>query len=269
MALSDVSVARLEDASDLRLMAADPIPKFVVLHGHVLVEVMEDFSDHPPSVSMGAYTATLSNSGLYYFDAASPTIGVYGGKLRIESQGGHWTIRRGSALRLGPTVAKIGFDRGSFRHSELFAWSRDRSRLLAKASWPTAKQVLQLGPSHWHGAGWYWNSILASYCYLPSGGDVEDVFGFYYFSPYMEYAPRRPGLAQGSARPGAIRTNNAVCTQEFRGLFAPLCKLDSALNGAHWNQFTKSDPLNGREVRPHRLARPRSWRVWTKYSALR
>lgn len=171
--LSPGTVARTGREASVRVTDSSPgNPMMEVTKGRVLVEVMPIGGEQYTSVEMGGKPFRLDHPGLYEFNADQGTAVIYKGKLQGAQRG----------------------DRKLARQDPLYTWSKARSRMLAAASWPTAREVFPVARP-WRGGGWFWNAGLGLYTFLPDDGCVESPFGWTYESPYEEFAPRRPGLA--------------------------------------------------------------------------
>ncbi len=158
-------------------LALTPTPHLI--KGRALIEAA--FVSKPVSIG-GAVTAV--SAGLYLFDAGRNSISVYQGKARV----GKVLVKAGRELDLA-TFTESTFNRKAT--DDLYRWSKLRSSTLAVATRDAAHSIIY-GHQPWTGAGWYPNQARQEYVFLPSDGELRSPFGFWYQSPWVEYAPLRP-----------------------------------------------------------------------------
>jgi hypothetical protein len=133
---------------------------------------------------------------------------------------------------------------------DLYMWTRDRSAYLSAANIASARNLALngyvagssypgLGFSPQFQGGWYLNSALGMYTYVPYAGMMSSPFGYRFFSPariYSYYSPT-PYYWYGSGGSPAGPADG----EPLSGLLSP----SGAIPGITSSQPTLASPLRG------------------------
>jgi hypothetical protein len=130
----------------------------------------------------------LLKNGLYEFNADNNTVRTFEGKAAVfpgndlQSDVKPIEVKGGRVIALnGEPVKPQGFDKNQAQ-DDLYKWSSLRSQDLGAANVDLAAQYAGYGAFN---PGWYWDSSLYSYDWLPGGYDpFFSPFGYGFYSPY-------------------------------------------------------------------------------------
>jgi hypothetical protein len=200
--------------------------------------------------------------GLFEITSEPAQMKVYKGQANVATASEHTVVKDGRLLPFSAALLSEKFD--ARQADDLYLWTRDRSASISAANMSSARSLASngyamgssypgLGFSRQFQGGWYLNSALGMYTYMPFGGLMYSPFGygFYsplvidsYYSPYPYYwygggGPRTNGtsgqpLANLSSFSGR---SSAVTTSQISRL--------GAASGAH---PTLGSPLRGSTV---------------------
>jgi hypothetical protein len=149
--------------------------------------VYKDFSAQP--VKFGVFEVTSDPS----------QVRVFKGEAKVSGNGATVAVKDGNQIDLTTTMATAKFDAKT--GDDLYLWSRDRSAYLSAGNMSSARTLAASGyggygvgngfasagwdPAMWRGfsGGWYYNSYLGMYSYLPFAGTVFSPFGFGFANP--------------------------------------------------------------------------------------
>jgi hypothetical protein len=134
----------------------------------------------------------LLKNGLYEFNAENNTVRTFDGKAAVfpgnsmQSNVKPVDVKGGRQLALnGEPVKPQGFDK-NHSQDDLYKWSSLRSQYLGEANVDLAAQYAGYGGAF--NPGWYWDSSLYAYDWLPGGWDpFFSPFGYGFYSPYYLY----------------------------------------------------------------------------------
>jgi hypothetical protein len=134
----------------------------------------------------------LLKNGLYEFNAENNTVRTFEGKAAVfpgndmQSNVKPVDVKGGRQLALnGEPVKPQGFDKNRSQ-DDLYKWSSLRSQYLGEANVDLAAQYAGYGGAF--NPGWYWDSSLYAYDWLPGGWDpFFSPFGYGFYSPYYLY----------------------------------------------------------------------------------
>lgn len=131
---------------------------------------------------------------------------VFKGQASVVAGTNKAVIKEG---RLMPFEAALLTEKFNEKQADdLYLWARDRSAYLSAANMSSARSLASNGysPLGLYGngypglgfndrfqGGWYYNSYLSMYTYMPYGGTMWSPFGYGYFSPYTIYGYYTPG----------------------------------------------------------------------------
>lgn len=189
---------RLGPDSEVKMVHSDLTDtELMLLKGSALVEAGEVPKGSRTTIVAGPYRASITKVGLYRFDASPERVRVFDGRLevRLTSDAANarpLTMKRGREVSGGDlTAAKFN----AKSSDELFAWSRNRSAVVAMANASAARAAGSSGSFTRSSAGsWVFLPTFGLYTYLPGRGLYSSPFGYSYYSPsqywYTYYAPQ-------------------------------------------------------------------------------
>jgi hypothetical protein len=215
-------ILRVGENSSVRMLDSDLMHTRVQLvSGTAMVEAMEsgtDVKDPPVTVVYNNFQSQPVKYGVYEISADPAQMRVFEGEARVSAANSdQWTkVKDGHQVALTTELASTKFD--DKIADDLYLWSRDRSGYLAAGNLSSARALAantgfggygQLGwdANMWNGfsGGWYYNSFLNMYSYMPFGGSVYSPFGYGIYNPVTigyVYMPTYYWSGAGGARTG-------------------------------------------------------------------
>lgn len=168
-----------------------------VLSGTVMVESDDpEMSVKDPAVTIvyKDYEIQPIKYGLFELFADTAQLKVYKGDANVAVAGNRMVVKDGRMVALsGATLTAEKFD--TRVTDELYFWTRDRAAYVSAANVASARTVSSNGfaglsrGTMFGTGGWYYNTFLGMYTYLPSGRNIYwSPFGYGFFSPYSVYA---------------------------------------------------------------------------------
>jgi hypothetical protein len=206
---------------DSRLMST----RVELLSGTAMMEDVESgetVKDPPVTLVYKDFSAQPAKFGLFEMNSDPGQVKVFKGEARVTGNGSTETVKDGNLINLGTTMASAKFDAKD--GDDLYLWSRDRSAYLSAGNMASARTMASSGygygnsyggvgyagwdPSLWRGfsGGWYYNSYMGMYSYIPFGGTMYDPFGYGYYNPITIGYVYMPGYywnGAGGTRTGA------------------------------------------------------------------
>ena len=191
-----------------------------LISGTAMVEDVDSgdtVKDPPVSIIYKDFSAQPYKPGIFEMTTAPAQVKVYKGEAKVFAHGATETVKDGNLVDLGTTMASAKFD--TKNADDLYLWSRDRSAYLSAGNMASARTMASSGygygnglgyagwdPNVWRGfsGGWYYNSYLGMYSYIPFGGSLYDPFGYGYYNPVTIGDVYFPGYYWGGA--GGART---------------------------------------------------------------
>lgn len=182
---------RLGEDSELKMVTPSLTnTKVELTRGEALVDVAQLFKDNNLEVVDNGASARILKKGLYSFNADTPQVAVYDGKLTVMDGDRHVDLKKGRQVTLTSGELKAEkFD--TKQRNDLYAWSNLRSEYAAEASYATARNIIVNNYGGWgSGAGWFWNPWYSSWAFVPGAGYFSGPFGWSFYSPgALYYAP--------------------------------------------------------------------------------
>jgi len=167
------------------------------LSGSAIVE-----SDDPEvSVKDPAVTVVYKNYqiqpvkfGLFEITSDPSQMKVYKGQAGVTTGSEHTVVKDGHLLPFSAALLTEKFDQK--QADDLYLWTRDRAASLSAANMSSARSLASngykmgssypgLGFSPQFQGGWYLNSALGMYTYMPYGGMMYSPFGYGFYSPLL------------------------------------------------------------------------------------
>lgn len=180
---------RLGDNSAVKMISPNLADTEVELdRGHADVEVDQLYKQNDIRVDEKGQQTRLLKTGLYAFDAGAGTVQVFDGKAAVfpeEGQPGkQMMVKGGHELAMNGEVEKSrGFNKEAAEDS-LYDWSSLRSEYLGDANLQLASEYAGTPD---FAPGWFWDSGMYGYTWLPGDGAFFNPFGFGFYSPYYLY----------------------------------------------------------------------------------
>jgi hypothetical protein len=210
------------------------------LSGIAMVEAVDAGSavkDPPVTIIYKDFQAQPVHFGVFEMTSLPGQVRVFKGEAKVLGNNSTVTVKEGNAVDLGTTMAMAKFDAKD--GDDLYLWSRDRSAYLSAGNMSSARTMANSGygnsnmgymgngsalgyggmgfgsgyaytgwnPAMWNGfsGGWYYNSYLNMYSYMPFAGTMYSPFGYGYYNPntigYV-YTPGYYWNGAGGARTG-------------------------------------------------------------------
>jgi hypothetical protein len=160
--------------------------------GRAQVEADQIYSENTILIDQKNGQTQILKNGLYEFNADNNTMRTFDGKAAVypgndlQSDIKPVDVKGGRQLVLtGEAVKPQSFDKDR-SEDELYKWGSLRSQYLGEANVDLAAQYAGYGGAFT--PGWYWDSGLYGYNWLPGGYDPYfSPFGFGFYSPYYLY----------------------------------------------------------------------------------
>ncbi len=190
---------RLDDNSAVRMVSPSLTDTVVSLdHGRADVEVDQLYKQNHIVIDQKGGQSQLLKGGLYEFNAGDNTMRVFDGKAAVsEGNASANGLRTVSADAEKPVTVKGGhelaltgepnkptsFDKKQ-SEDDLYNWSSLRSEYLGEANLNLASTYAGAGGIN---PGWFWDSGLYGYTWLPGEGSFLSPFGYGFYSPWYLY----------------------------------------------------------------------------------
>ncbi|HXE62396.1 MAG TPA: hypothetical protein VN519_02595 [Bryobacteraceae bacterium] len=222
MLLTPGVILRVGENSSVRMLDSDLLHTQVqLISGTAMVEAMEsgtDVKDPPVTIVYNNFRSQPVKFGIYEITSDPAQMRVFQGEARVSTGSDNWTkVKDGHQIALTSELASSKFD--DKVADDLYLWSRDRSAYLAAANLSSARALatsnrtfggygsLGWDAAMWNGfsGGWYYNSFLNMYSYMPFGGAVMSPFGYGIYNPVTigyVYMPTYYWSGAGGARTG-------------------------------------------------------------------
>jgi hypothetical protein len=183
---------RLDNNSTVKMVSPKLTHTEVLLErGRASVEADQIYSQNTILIDQKNGQTQLLKNGLYEFNADDHTVRTFDGKAAVypgsdlQSNVKPIDVKGGRQLALnGEPVKPQGFDKKQSQ-DDLYKWSSLRSQYLGEANVDLAAQYAGNGGFN---PGWYWDSSMYAYDWLPGGWDpFFSPFGYGFYSPYYLY----------------------------------------------------------------------------------
>jgi len=163
-----------------------------VLSGQASVEVDQLYKQNDLLVTINGEPTQLLKNGLYQFDANANTVRVYDGKAAVfpndngDPNAKAVVVKGGRQFTLNKQFGDPQkFDKNAAEANDsLYNWSSLRSEYVGGAN---AYLSNQYAGSAAFNPGWYWDSSLWGYTWLPGDGYFFNPFGWGFYSPAYFY----------------------------------------------------------------------------------
>jgi hypothetical protein len=188
---------RLDNNSTVKMVSPDLTHTEVLVdRGRASVEADQLYPQNRILIDQKGGQTQLLKNGFYEFNADKDTVRTFDGKAafyrgnNLQSDVKPIDVKGGRQLALnGEPEKPKGFDKkASESGDDLYKWSDLRSDYLGEANVDLAAEYASYGPGFGgFYPGWYWDSDLYAYDWLPGGGPFWSPFGFGFYSPYYLY----------------------------------------------------------------------------------
>jgi hypothetical protein len=188
---------------DNRLMST----RVEILSGTAMVESNDpEGSVKDPAVTFiyKDYQIQPLKMGVFEVSSEPSQLKVFKGQAAVMAGTSRVVVKDGRLMPFAAALVTEKFDEKL--GDDLFLWARDRSAYLSAANMSSARSLASSGSyggSAYSPAsmgydprfrgGWYYNSYLNMYTYMPYGGTSWSPFGYGYFSPYTINSYYNPG----------------------------------------------------------------------------
>jgi hypothetical protein len=219
---------RLGSDSTVKMVSPDLTRTEVELdHGRATVEVDQLYKQNDLLIDQKGGQTQLLKNGLYEFNADKGTLRVFDGKADFFPGDDHSTNIKPIAVKGDHQLAVSdghlkpqSFNKNQVEAGDnLYAWSDLRSQYLGEANLNLASEY---AGAPGFAPGWFWDSNLYAYDWLPGDGLFWSPFGFGFYSPLYLYGGGfvygrgfygHPGYGYHGAvagyRGGAVATSHA------------------------------------------------------------
>jgi FecR protein len=221
---------RLGDNSAVTMVSPDLTKTEVqVDRGRAEVEVDLLYKQNNLLIDQGPAQTKLLKNGLYAFDATANTMRVFDGEAAVSpsQNAARWiTVKNHHQLALNGDRAKPqDFNAEVAANNDpLYNWSKLRADYLGQANLNLAESYA--GDPGFY-PGWFWDSALYGYTWLPYDGLFWSPFGYGFYSPWYLYGGGfiypgygfRGGFYHGPYRApvGAVHAAPAPAVHGFAG----------------------------------------------------
>jgi len=190
---------RLGENSSFRMITNRLIDtRLEFLKGSAVVEAEEIGKDNSVTVVYEDATVHPTKKGVYRLDAESSELHVYDGLAEVASGDKNIEVKEGQEISL-LTLALKKFDKNET--DALNRWSERRAEYDSMANIGAANSMRASLYDGYSGdpsvipGGWYWNSMLGMYGFVPGmGGMFYGAYGYPYFSPFDVDLAFMPGF---------------------------------------------------------------------------
>ena len=180
------------------------------LSGSVILESDDpEASVKDPAVTLiyKDYQLQPMKYGVFEITSDPAQVKAYKGQVNTSAGTVKTTVKDGKEVLLSAALPTEKFD--DKQVDDLYLWARDRGAALSAANMASARSLSAngfssnglysgtiypgLGFNSAFSGGWYLNSLLGTYTYIPYGGAFWSPFGYGYFSPGTIYSFYQPG----------------------------------------------------------------------------
>jgi hypothetical protein len=190
---------RLGENSSFRMITNRLIDtRLEFLSGSAVVEAENIGKDNSVTVVYEDASVHPTRKGIYRFDAETSELRVYDGLAEVASGEQNIEVKDGQQISL-LTLALKKFDKNDT--DALNRWSERRAEYDSMANVGAASTMRSSLYGGYAGdlsmipGGWYWNSMLGMYGFVPGmGGMFYGAYGFPYFSPFDVDLAFMPGF---------------------------------------------------------------------------
>ena len=202
---------RLGENSTVRMVSPSLThTEVALLRGRAEIEVDQIYKQNLLLVDQGSAQTQMLRNGLYEFNADAGTMRVFQGKAKVFRAEGSLKgveVKGGRELHLNTELAKAEkFRKDDAELEGLYRWSSLRSEYLGEANQRVAMSYAGGSVAN---PGWFWDSGLYGYTYLPGSGLYPSPFGYGFYSPAYLYGGSPYGYGYGYA-PGYYGGGGAV-----------------------------------------------------------
>ena len=211
-----------------------------------MVDAGSTVKDPPVTMIYKDFQAQPVHYGVFELTSLPGQVRVFKGEAKVFGSNSTVTVKEGNSVDLGATtLATTKFD--AKNGDDLYLWSRDRSAYLSAGNMSSARTLANSGygnamgtgcsnmgmgtglgysgmgmgggyypcvtawnPAMWTGfsGGWYYNSYLNMYSFMPFAGTMYSPFGYGYYNPVTVAYVYTPGYYWNGA--GGSRTGTTV-----------------------------------------------------------
>ncbi|HYP05045.1 MAG TPA: FecR domain-containing protein [Bryobacteraceae bacterium] len=182
---------RVAENSDIQLLSNKLTDTRVeIVSGSAILEASEVSKDSPIQMVVAGTVVEIRKAGVFRLEAGSPSlVRVYDGEAIVIAKSGPVTVKEGRQLLLAsvPSVEKFAKD----DTDSFMRWAGRRSGYLAAANMSSANYMRERSIG-WSNSGWYYNSMLGMFTYIPFNGRYRNYWDYNYYSPREIQPPSVP-----------------------------------------------------------------------------
>jgi hypothetical protein len=181
---------RLDDNSAVTMVSPDLTKTEVQLdRGRAEIEVDLLYKQNALLVDQGPAQTKLLKNGLYEFDATANTVRVFDGEAAVSPSptAKKWiTVKEHHQFAINGSPSKPQDFNAELASNDdpLYSWSKLRADYLGQANLNLAESYA--GDPGFY-PGWFWDSALYGYTWLPYDGLFWSPFGYGFYSPWYLY----------------------------------------------------------------------------------
>jgi len=230
-----------------------------ILSGTAMVESDDpNLSVKDPAVTIlyKDYEIQPVKFGIFEISSEPSQLKVFKGQASVVAGSNRVVVKDGRLMPFAAGLVSEKFDEK--QGDDLYLWARDRSAYLSAANMSSARTLASngytqdglyaggysgLGFNDRFRGGWYYNSFLNMYTYMPYGGTAWSPFGYGYFSPYTIYSYYMPGNYYWYG--GSPRAGSAGVPLTTSGTSALAASQVSRIGAGTATHPTLSSPIRG------------------------
>jgi hypothetical protein len=188
---------RLAENSQIKMVNAElSDTRLELISGSAIVEAAESIKENKTTIAAAGRDVEIRKDGVYTIDAER--VRVWDGEAAV----GTMVVKGGRELALTGDAKPAKFDDEAT--DSLYRWAKRRSGYIALANLSGAKSIYDDSPNSWRTNGWYFNSLLGMYTYVPGSGRWNSPFGWAFFSPVQVVRFYEPVFYGGGAMGGGM-----------------------------------------------------------------
>jgi len=193
---------RLAENSQVRMISAElSDTKLELLVGSAILEAAESIKENKTTIVAAGREIEIRKDGVYtVYAGESARLRVWDG----EAAAGGTVLKGGRELALAGDAKPEKFDDEAT--DALYRWAKRRSGYIALANLSGAKSIYDDSPNSWRTNGWFFNSMLGMFTYVPGSGRWNSPFGWAFFSPVQVVRFYEPVFYGGGGMSGGTNS---------------------------------------------------------------
>jgi hypothetical protein len=178
--LSPGAFLRMGEDSSVRLVSRrSPNSRIELLAGSAVLEIIEPADNGAVTLQHGDDAISIATRGIIRLDANPAVLRVRDGQATVVTAGRTIIVSKGSMLPFNGAWVVQKYNR--YETDVLDRWSARRAEYLAMANVSAANRLRRTSVRMT--SGWYWDSYMGMYAYVPHRGSFRSCYGYSYYSP--------------------------------------------------------------------------------------